>query len=299
MPLVKKPPSSVPPFDKTIPWKTKVEITRMWKEGVPKRLGDSIEMVLLESSGTRIRTTIDEPFSKWSSDISEGKISDEAVDIDIRKDVVTIDCPDPIRAIVKEVYGDSFATESSDEHNLFCNKVILCRTDEDVDQINDYMLSLLPEKLCFSDDCAVTFDVHCPDPRDHLLLPRTMFGYCKVPGVPDQTLRLKVNAPVVLLADVDPSIGLCKGARLRITTFGDSMLMARFATPNTYAGHFVIPKTHMFPEKSFPAAMRRTQYPFKLAFAMTIDDSRGLTFSKVGLYPKVSRHIQSEGQNWS
>ncbi|XP_010431254.1 PREDICTED: uncharacterized protein LOC104715558 [Camelina sativa] len=239
--------------------------------------------------GTKFHTRIDEALSKWLMDItSDEKIDDGDADIDIPTEVSNIDCPDFMKTIVKEVYGESFASASSYGPRYCRDKVILCHTDDEVDQINDYMLSLLPgeEKLCYSDDCiAPPRDEHkSRNPIDYILLPPSMFAYCEVPGVPQQVLRLKVGAPVMLLTDIDPSRGLSTGTRLQITMVGDSLLTAKFATPSDYYGEFVIPKTHMFAAEGFPASLRRTQYPLTLAFAMTIDKSRGQTFSKVGLY---------------
>ncbi|XP_010507402.1 PREDICTED: uncharacterized protein LOC104784018 [Camelina sativa] len=188
--------------------------------------------------GTKIHTRINEAFSKWLMDItSDEKIDDGDAYIDIPKEVSNIECPDFMKTIVKEVYGDSFAPASSYDPR-FC--------------------------------------------RDKL--PPSMFGSCIVPGLPQQVLRLKVGAPVMLLADIDPSRGLSTGVRLQITKVGDSLLTVKFTTPMDYYAEFLIPKTHMFAAESFPVSLRRTQYPLTLAFAMTIDKSRGQTFSKVGLY---------------
>ncbi|KAG7560487.1 P-loop containing nucleoside triphosphate hydrolase [Arabidopsis thaliana x Arabidopsis arenosa] len=228
-----KPSSSVAPLDETKPWKIKVKLMRIWKEGLSKRAANSIDMVLLESSeSSRIHITIDKAFSEWIKDINDG---DDHADIDI---------------------------------------------PENASQLSEDILS-------HSDDCLVPSLKDNSRPGHYMLLPPCIFGSITVPGVPKQILRLKVGAPVMLLADVDPSRGLCTGTRLQIVQLGDTMLEARFAT--TQPGHpprmlELIPKMHMFSGKDFVTPMRRTQYPFTLAFAMTVDQSRGQAFSKVGLY---------------
>lgn len=124
-------------------------------------------------------------------------------------------------------------------------------------------------------------------PSAYMLLSPIFFGSIDVPGVPRQILRLKVGAVVMLLMDIDPSRGLCKGTRLQLTMLGDSMVEAMFPSPtcSDYYDTVVIPKMHMYPtEGSFLSPMRRTQYPLTLAFAMTINESQGQTLSKVGLY---------------
>ncbi|XP_020881885.1 uncharacterized protein LOC110228549 [Arabidopsis lyrata subsp. lyrata] len=226
--------------------------------------------------------------TEWNKDINDEKINDgDHADIDIPENASLIECPDPIVTIVSQVYGDSFREQSS--YYSYCrDTVILCHTQSDVDQINAYMLSQLPGKeiLSHCDDCLVPEDEDTPSPVDYMLIISSMFSSVTVPGVPNQILRLKVGAPIMLLADVDPSRGLSTGTRLQILQLGDSMLVTRFATSqrSPRPQEFLIEKMHMFSEKGFFTPMRRTQYPFTLAFAMTIDQSRGQTFSKVGLY---------------
>lgn len=78
-------------------------------------------------------------------DVSDEKINDGYADIDIRKDLLPTKCGDPIKTIVRIVYGDSFAAKSYNP-DVSHGRAILCHFDADVDQINDYMLSLLPGK---------------------------------------------------------------------------------------------------------------------------------------------------------
>ncbi|CAE6075892.1 unnamed protein product [Arabidopsis arenosa] len=226
MALINEPSSSVAPLDETKPWKIKVKLMRIWKEGLRKRAANSIDMVLLESSeSSRIHITIDKAFSEWIKDINDG---DDHADIDIPENASPIECPDPIEEIVSQVYGDSFREQSS--YSYCRDTVILCHTQSDVDQINAYMLSQIPGEdiLSHSDDCLV------PSLKDNSRPGHYIFATTQ-PGHPPRMLEL-------------------------------------------------IPKMHMFSGKDFVTPMRRTQYPFTLAFAMTVDQSRGQAFSKVGLY---------------
>ncbi|KAL9293978.1 putative DNA helicase Pif1 [Arabidopsis thaliana] len=53
-------------------------------------------------------------FSKWLLDIGDGKINEPnngEVEIDIPEDLCITECDDPIKAIVKEIYGDTYADE--------------------------------------------------------------------------------------------------------------------------------------------------------------------------------------------
>ncbi|CAB63155.1 putative protein [Arabidopsis thaliana] len=249
------------------PWKIKVQIVRTSK-GNKKESDNSIDLVLLDSSETRIHTTIDEALSRWIMNISGDNINnpnDGETEIDISKDLLITESKDPIKTLLKEVYGEYFAKSYNPD---FCHdSAILCHRDDDVDQINDYMLSLLPgeEKECLSTDSI------SPSPNDDMFVPLEVLNSIKVPGLPDFKLRLKVGAPVMLLRDLDPSRG------------------------NKHGKKIWIPRIASYPtETNFPLQMRRTQYPLKLAFAMTIDESQVHTLSKVGLY--LPRQVFSHGR---
>ncbi|XP_020881699.1 uncharacterized protein LOC9313886 [Arabidopsis lyrata subsp. lyrata] len=209
MALVRK--NSSASLDEIKPWKIKVQIVRTWK-GDNKESGNSVDMVLLDSSGTRIHTTIDEAFSKWISDIGDGNINKQnngETEFEISEDLLITECKDPIKTMVKEVYGESFA--QSYNPDFYQERAILCRSDCDVDQINDYMLiSLLPgeEKECYSAD---SISPSHSSPNDDMFVPLEVLNSIKAPGLPDFKLRLKVGAPVMLLRDLDPSRGLFKG----------------------------------------------------------------------------------------
>ncbi|XP_010507400.1 PREDICTED: uncharacterized protein LOC104784017 [Camelina sativa] len=265
--------SSSTPLDEIRPWKIKVQIIRTC-EGNNRESGNSVDMVLLDSSGTRIHTTIHEAFSKWISDIGSGninKLNDGETEIDIPPDLLITECKDPIKTIVNEVYGESFA-QSLTNPGFYQEKVILCHAN-DVDQINDYMLSQLPgqEKECYSAD-SISPSHSTPD--DDMLYPPEVLNSIKASGLPDFKLRLKVGAPVMLLKDLDPYGGLCKGTRLQITRLETFVLEARIISGNKLGEKVLIPRIISYPtEASFPIKMRRRQFPLKLAFAMAIDES--------------------------
>lgn len=80
-------------------------------------------------------------FSEWILAVGDGNIknpNDGIVDIDIPEDLLIKECEDPIPTIVKEVYGGNFGGVS-DQEIYFRKRVIFCPTNDDVDQINDYI----------------------------------------------------------------------------------------------------------------------------------------------------------------
>jgi DNA helicase Pif1-like protein len=51
-----------------------------------------------------------------------------------------------------------------------------------------------------------------------------------VPGVPSSVLNLKVGAPVMLMRNMNPRVGLCNGTRLVITRLGRKVIEGRILT---------------------------------------------------------------------
>ncbi|CAL9246750.1 unnamed protein product [Arabidopsis halleri] len=303
MALIRKDSSSAS-LDEIKRWKIKVQIVRTWK-GNNKESDNSIDMVLLNSSETSIHTTIGEAFSKWISDIGGDNISkpnDEETEIDIAEDLLITERKDPIKTIVNEVYGETFA--QSYNPDFYQERAILCHSDRDMDQINDYMLSQLPgeETECYSAD---TIYPSYASPNGDMLYTLEFLNSIKVPGLPDFKLRLKVGAPVILLRDLAPYGGLSKGTRLQITRVETFVLEGMIITGNQHGEKVLIPRIPSHPvlirripshptEANFPIKMRRRQFPLKLAFAMTIDESQGQTLSKVGIY--LPRRVFSHEQ---
>uniref|UniRef100_A0A0D3CLL8 ATP-dependent DNA helicase n=2 Tax=Brassica oleracea var. oleracea TaxID=109376 RepID=A0A0D3CLL8_BRAOL len=173
---------------------------------------------------------------------------------------------DPIETMAKEVYGKAFQT--STDKDLYRHRAILTPTNDEVDKINDYMLSQLPEFL----------------------------NSVKVAGMPRHCLKLKVCAPIMCLRNMDVADDLCNGTRLIVTQLLPHVIEGRIITGNKIAGHPVwIPRMFVTPpDTKFPFRIRRRQFLVTLASAMTINKSQGQTPESVGLF--LPRPVFSHGQ---
>jgi ATP-dependent DNA helicase PIF1 len=80
-------------------------------------------------------------------DGSVGKPNDKDISLDIPDDLLIPSCGDPIAAIANSTYPDLFS--HMDDPSYFKDRAILAPTNAIVEQINDYVLSLMPgdEKL--------------------------------------------------------------------------------------------------------------------------------------------------------
>ncbi|MCI03653.1 helicase-like protein, partial [Trifolium medium] len=84
-------------------------------------------------------------FSDWILKVGEGKLAvpnDGYAEIDIPKELLIVDYDEPIPAIVQSTYPNLIDHYKS--HHFLQSRAILASTIEVVDQINTYVLSLIP-----------------------------------------------------------------------------------------------------------------------------------------------------------
>src|SRR5205809_5163514 len=103
-------------------------------------------------------------------------------------------------------------------------------------------------------------------------------------NLPLHELKLKIGASVILLRNLSPSIGLCNGTRLRVARISQRVIECEILA-GKHAGNMVfIPRIPL--SSSSTADLRfdfqRTQFPLRLAFAITINKAQGQTLKHIG-----------------
>jgi ATP-dependent DNA helicase PIF1 len=104
-------------------------------------------------------------------------------------------------------------------------------------------------------------------------------------SLPPHELKLKVGAPVILLRNLSPSTGLCNGTRLKVIRISQRVFECEILA-GKHAGNTVfIPRIPLASSSTsdLPFNFQRTQFPLRLAFAMTINKAQGQTLKHVGL----------------
>jgi len=104
-------------------------------------------------------------------------------------------------------------------------------------------------------------------------------------SLPPHELKLKVGAPVILLRNLSPSTGLCNGTRLKVIRISQRVIECEILA-GKHAGNIVfIPRIPLASSSTsdLPFDFQRTQFPLRLAFAMTINKAQGQTLRHVGL----------------
>ena len=183
-----------------------------------------------------------ESFNNWILSIGNGTIIGEtniATDsdstlIEIPKELLIQTSNNKIQALVDCTYPD-FQRRFQDA-DYIKERAILATTNEIVDEINDYMVKLLPnqEREYLSAD-TISKCIDAPNDAQ-VLYPVEYLNTLNSNNFPPHRLLLKVGVPIMLLRNLNQSLGLCNGTRLIVTQLGDNVIEAVIIT-GTHTGH--------------------------------------------------------------
>jgi len=114
-------------------------------------------------------------------------------------------------------------------------------------------------------------------------------------GFPPHQLNVKVGAIVILLRNMDISLGLCNGTRLIVRSLANHIIEAEVVSGSNKGLRYWIPRIVLQTDTTeLPFILRRRQFPIRLSFIMTINKSQGQEFDKVGIY--LPAPVFSHGQ---
>ncbi|XP_028782636.1 uncharacterized protein LOC114738734 [Neltuma alba] len=250
----------------------------------------------LQSSASNQDNERLERFSNWLLAVGDGRLgesNDGIAEIEIPPELLVSKFSNPIEAIVSSTYVDLMGNLGNSEY--FNNRAILAPTIDHVNQINDYMCSLLPgdsyEYLSCDTVCKSTED---SDSFDNLYTTEFL-NTINSSGLPPHKLYLKVGAPIMLLRNIDQASGLCNGTRLQISKLGKNVIEAITLNGSCPNHKVLLHRMDMNPSESrWPFRMQRRQFPVTLSFAMTINKSQGQSLRNVGLF--LTRPVFTHGQ---
>ena len=101
----------------------------------------------------------------------------------------------------------------------FQGRVLLATTNKIVDEVNDEMVERIPGDLHTFHSIDTVEDVD-----NSTMFPTEFLNSLNLSGLPEHTLKVKVNTVVILLQNMDISAGHCNGTRYLVKMIGQYRL---------------------------------------------------------------------------
>lgn len=160
--------------------------------------------------------------------------------------------------------------------NWLSERAILAATNKNVDEINNEIQDLIPGQIRE----YKSFDT-VTNPEDIVNYPTEFLNSLDITGLPKHDLKLKVGSVIILLRNIcQPK--LCNGTRLSVTKMMNNLIQAVIITGKFKGEEVLIPRIPMAPN-DLPFDFKRTQFPVRMAFAMTINKAQGQSLSVCGI----------------
>ncbi|GJS92585.1 ALP1-like protein, partial [Tanacetum coccineum] len=203
-------------------------------------------------------------FRDWILKMGDGRLggpNNGEATVDILDDILISDNVDPIASLIEFVYLSLL--DNLQDTTFFQERAILAPTHEVVGVINDCLLSQIPgeEVVYYSSDSICESKGVDNTYTESLYSPEVLNGL-KLFGIPNHILALKVGASVMLLQNIDQTVGLCNGTKLRILKLGEHVIEAQIMTGTNVDHTTIIPRLKLSPsDKRLPLKINRRQFP--------------------------------------
>ncbi|KAL5702604.1 DNA helicase [Ranunculus cassubicifolius] len=193
-----------------------------------------------------------------------------------------------VDTLIEEIFPNLSYNARNREY--IAERALLTPLNDCVDELNDRVLRSFP-----GDEVTYySFDSVQDDPRN--LYQPEFLNSLSAGGLPPHKFVLKLDAPVMLLRNINPAKGLCNGTRLLCRGFDRNMIYAEFVTGHAAGNIEFIPRIPMKSanDLNLPFQLLRKQFPIRLSFALTINKAQGQTIKNVGIF--LPQPVFSHGQ---
>lgn len=207
----------------------------------------SINMRLCKPSLSQQQRHAMEEFAKWILDIGEARLTMSGTNDETNQNYITIPSEIILHSSGPKIPAISIAIY--DDFHLFykdisylARRCIVCPVNAVVDEINDFMVTKVSgcvREYLSSDSIANSTE----QPSDFsVLYPPKFLNSISINNFSQHRLALKVGVPVVLLRNLNQSIGLCNGTRILLERLDDHVLQGQIMTGNHVGDTVCIPR---------------------------------------------------------
>lgn len=215
-------------------------------------------------------------FMSFLKNLGDGTLP---VELDLGEDIIEL--PNQIIGVgdpIEDIYGSISEIIETDE---IVDRAILCPKNEDCSSLNSTILEKVPGQYTtyYSFDKVLT-----EDGSDDINYPTEFLNSLSISGLPANELKLKENAVVMLIRNLDTAKGIINGTRMRVKRLHRNSIDCEVLTGAQTNRRILIPRIHMRSSDTLlPFSLQRTQFPIIVAFAMTINKAQGQSLGKVGV----------------
>ncbi|XP_015949952.1 uncharacterized protein LOC107474829 [Arachis duranensis] len=182
----------------------------IWKYCEVLRLTKNMRLAIgsEQSTAQELRLVLD-----WILQIGEGRCGTVVNDkhfVDIPSDIIIPVLENPMEDIINTIYPN--LVQNFRDPSFFQDRAILAPTVDNVEEINNYIVDLLPgeEKNYLNADSICGSDAYSDVDVDWITV--EFLNQIRCSGLPNHSLKLKIGVPIILLRNIDPTGGLCNGA---------------------------------------------------------------------------------------
>lgn len=240
-------------------------------------------------------------FAKWVLDIGDGKFR---TPVDGTREYLPDDISIPAEFCnlkdlnsVDEMIDSTFPAflETFQNPEYLSKRAILTPTNQMVGHVNSYIVDKIPNEMFsyFSIDTAEDFP---GTEKDQLAsFPPEYLNSINIPGLPLHELKLKVGFVVMLMRNLNQTLGLCNGTRMMVTRCLKHCVECQVISGSFKGTKHFIPRMELSPtETRLPFTLCRKQMPIQICYAMTINKAQGQSLEKVGLF--LPKPVFTHGQ---
>jgi hypothetical protein len=186
-----------------------------------------------------------------------------------------------LSTFIERIYPQDQLDNAYEKPEFFIGRAILCPRNSYVDDLNDLLLQRLHSP-------AYTFEsADQADLNENALgreeLTAEYLRSIKVASLPLGVLQLRIGAPLMLMRNLDPNHGLCNGTRMTLLRASRHCLEVRLNGGDFNGQCRLIYRCSLSTNAGLNFCLKRTQFPVRLAFAMTINKAQGQSLQHVAI----------------
>lgn len=230
-------------------------------------------------------------FAEWVLQIGDGHCFPSQVvnstldeqEVYIPEEFCNLGQENTVENMVKIIFPDLLLNFKN--ANYLSERAILTPANETVSHLNSLIVEQLPgDSFSYlSIDTAEEFGG--TDAELDLSFPTKYLNSLTVLGIPAYNLVLKEGVVVMLMRNLNQTLGLCNGTRMIVTKCLKYSVECEVICGSFVGTCHFIPGIECCPTDSrLPFKLIRKQMPLKICYAMTINKSQGQSLEMVGLF---------------